>query len=132
VGGIGGELLLPGEGGFQSGEGGVEYVGQFAQLAIHVRGGNPLGEVPFGNVPGRGADVPNGAEGQSCKKPAAAQAEEQHKRSSPGQPPGRMLQPGQIGGDVAAHKNAIAHFGELIGLASGSAHAMADGGSGLR
>ena len=123
VGGVGGELLLAGEGGVEAGEGGVEDVGQFAEFAVHAGGGDPFGEGSFG-------DAPDGAEGEAGEEPAAAEAEEQHEGAGAGQAPGEAAEAGQVGGDVAADEDAVAHFGEVVGLAADAARPMADGGSG--
>ena len=75
VGRVGGKLPLALESGIQPRESGVEHVGQLGQFAVHVAGGDALGEAAFRDAPGGAADLPDRDQQQAGGQIAAAQAQ---------------------------------------------------------
>ena len=73
--GVGGELLLLGKGGFESGKSGIQNGGKLAKFTFGLGHVDALRQVPGGNFRGGGADVCNRTDGAPDQPPAAHKAE---------------------------------------------------------
>ena len=123
--GIGGKPCLLGKGGIQPGEGGVQHGGELAEFAAGVFNGDALGEIARGDLAGGDTDFMDRAQSPRHQPGPHGQAQQQHRQTNTGKPPGELAQSGGFSGNGPAHEHAIIRarkqkgFAELAALANG-------------
>ena len=89
VGGVGGELFLLRERGFEAREGGIQNTRKLAQFAFRFRDADALGQIAGGNFCGGGADFFHGPQRAGDDEPRAAQPKCQHHQAAEPKPAGK-------------------------------------------